>query len=149
MLHFFNYNHLDNPSGNSHMILNTIDFGLATAYMIVSLWKLKTVTKLVVLLNLLTFSRLIVANFKKSVNLRDKYEKRYLRRPGLLFKSSYDFKLIIELCIIASTIVPSCVTGTLFEDASIQTFAGMVIISGFLENTLNILSELFKATMNI
>ena len=93
--------------------------------------------------------RLIIGNFKNSINLRDKYEKKYLKRPGLLFKSAYDYKLIIELCVIAFTLIPFWVQGIIFEDHIIRGFAGIIISLGFLENLINIFAELFKANIDI
>lgn len=149
ILHFFNYNKIESPDGVNHIILNVIELLLALTYASISVWKLSTVTNLVLILNFLTLLRLVVGNFKNSINLRDKYEEKYLKRPGLLFKSAYDYKLIIELCIIAFSLVPFWVQGVLFEEHIIRGFAGIIIILGFWENLINVLAELFKASIDI
>lgn len=149
ILHFFNYNQIENANGVNHARLNFIDFVLALTYALISAWKLETVTNLVLIMNFITLLRLIIGNFKNSINLRDKYEKKYLKRPGLLFKSAYDYKLIIELCVIAFTLIPFWVQGIIFEDHIIRGFAGIIISLGFLENLINIFAELFKANIDI
>lgn len=149
ILCFFNYNKIENADGVNHIILNIIDVALAFAYLSISVWKLSTVTNLVLIMNFLTLLRLIVGNFKNSINLRDKYEKKYLKRPGLLFKSAYDYKLIFELCIIAFSLIPFWIQGVMFEEYVIRGFAGTIIILGFLENLINVFAELFKASIDI
>lgn len=149
VLHFFNYNKIENEKGSSHVVVNVIDLALAFTYSFISIWKLKEVTTLVLIINFLTLLRLIVSNIKNSINLRDKYEKKYLKRPGLLFKSAYDYKIIIELCVIAFSLTPFWVQGIVFEEHLVRGFAGIIIILGFLENLINILVELFKASIDI
>lgn len=149
ILHLFNYNKIENANGNSHIILNTVDLILAFIYALLSVWKLNTVTNLVLIMNFLTLSRLIVGNFKNSIILRDKYEEKYLKRPGLLFKSAYDYKLIIELCVIAFTFIPFWVQGVILKKHIIRGFAGIIIVLGFLENLINVFVELFKASIDI
>lgn len=149
ILHFFNYNKIEDAKGINHVILNSIDFILMLAYASISIWKLSTVSKLVLIMNFITLSRLIVGNIKGSLNLRDKYEKKYLKRPGLLFKPAYDIKLIIELCLVAFLLIPFWIQGMLLEEAVIQIFATMVIILGFGENLINVFVQLFNASIDI
>lgn len=149
VLHFFNYNRIENANGVNHAILNFTDFVLALTYALISAWKLKTVTNLVLVMNFIMLLRLIIGNFKNSINLRDKYEKKYLKRPGLTFKSAYDYKLIIELCVIAFTLIPFWAQGIIFEKHIIRGFAGVIIFLGFLENLINIFAELFEANIDI
>lgn len=149
ILHFFNYNKIENADGVNHVVLNIADIGLAFIYASISIWKLKTVTNLVLWMNFLTLLRLIVNNIKNSINLRDKYKEKYLRKPGLLFKSAYDYKLIFELSIIAFSLVPFWIQGVIFEEHIIRGFAGTIIILGFVENIINMLVELFKASIDI
>lgn len=149
ILHLFNYNKIENATGGNHIILNIFDFILMLVYAVISLWKLNTVTGLVLIMNFITLLRLIVGNFKGSINLRDKYEKKYLERPGLRFKSAYDLKLIIDLCVIAFSLIPFWIQGFLLEEHIIRGFAGTIIILGFGENLINVFSELFKASMDI
>lgn len=149
ILHFFNYNKIENPDGVNHIILNVIDLVLALTYASISVWKLNMVTNLVLILNLLTLLRLVIGNLKKSINLREKYEEKYLKRPGLLFKSAYDYKLIIELCTIAFSLVPFWAQGVLFEEHIIRGFAGIIITLGCGENLINVFAELFKASIDI
>ena len=62
------------------MILNAFDFAFTIAYATMSICKLGTVTTLVFAINFLTLLRLMVANFKHSINLREKYKKVYLEK---------------------------------------------------------------------
>lgn len=149
ILRFLNYNKIEDENGSYHVILNTADFLFSALYVGVSIWKLSSVTEVVLLMNLLTLLRLIVGNLKKSMYLRDSYEEKYLTRPGLAFKSAYDFKLIFELCVIAFSLVPFWVQGVVFEEHIIRGFAGVIILLGFLENIINILAELFKAKVEV
>lgn len=149
ILHLFNYNKIENVNGSNHILLNVVDLILAFAYALLSVCKLDTVTRLVLIMNFLTLSRLIVGNFKNSIILRDKYEEKYLKRPGLLFKSAYDYKLIVELCVIAFTLIPFWIQGVILEEHIIRGFAGIIIILGFLENLINVFAELFKVSVDI
>lgn len=149
ILHFLNYNKIENESGSNHIVLNLCDLGLALLYAGISIWKLKTVTSLVLLMNLLTLVRLMVGNLKKSINLRDKYKEKYLKKPGLSYKSAYDLKLIVEFCVIAFSLMPFWIQGMVLEDYVIRTFAGTIIILSFLENYINIHVELFKASIEV
>lgn len=149
ILCFFNYNQIENENGVNHAILNFIDLVLALTYALLSVWKLGTVTNFVLIINFITLLRRIIDNFKNSINLRDKYEKKYLKRPGLLFKSAYDYKLIIELCVIAFALIPFSVQKIVFEEHVIRGFAGIIIILGFLENLINVFAELFQANIDI
>lgn len=149
VLHFFNYNKIENKNGSCYVLLNTMDLVLAIVYALISICKLKTVTNLVLIINFLTLLRLIVGNIKNSINLRDKYKEMYLKRPGLLFKSAYDYKLIIDLCVIAFTLVPFWFQGIVFEEHIIRGFAGIIILLGFFENFINIIAELFKASIDL
>lgn len=149
ILHFFNYSKIENENGSSHFALNICDLGLALLYAGISIWKLNKVTSLVLLINLITLTRLMLGNLKKSINLRDKYTEKYLRKPGLSYKSAYDLKLVIEFCVIAFSLMPYWVQGLLFEDHVIRTFAGISIILSFLENYINIHVELFRASIEV
>ncbi len=149
ILQFFNYNKIENAMGSSHVILNTLDLALALTYALISFWKLSTVTSVVLTINFLTLLRFIVGNLKNSISLRDKYNSKYLRRPGLLFKSAYDIKLIIEFCVIAFSLVPFWIQGNLLEENVIRGFAGIIIFLGFFENLINVFAELFKADIDI
>ena len=149
ILHFFNYSKIENENGSSHFALNICDLGLALLYAGISIWKLNKVTSLVLLINLITLTRLMLGNLKKSINLRDKYTEKYLRKPGLSYKSAYDLKLVIEVCVIAFSLMPYWVQGLLFEDHVIRTFAGISIILSFLENYINIHVELFRASIEV
>lgn len=150
ILHFLNYNKIEKTDGNNRIVLNSIDLAIAFSYVVVSFYKLDTVTaKLVFIINLLTLSRLMMGNIKNSVNLRDAYKEKYLKRPGLEFKSAHDLKLIIEFCVIAFELVPFCIQGDMLEENTIQVFAGTVIIIGFLENLISVFIELFKASIDI
>lgn len=146
---FFNYNQIENENGVNHAILNFIDLVLALTYALLSVWKLGTVTNFVLIINFITLLRMIIDNFKNSINLRDKYEKKYLKRPGLLFKSAYDYKLIIELCVIAFALIPFWVQKIVFEEHVIRGFAGIIIFLGFMENLINVFAELFQANIDI
>lgn len=86
---------------------------------------------------------------EKSINLRDKYKEKYLKKPGLSYKSAYDYKLIIECCVIAFSLMPFWIQGMLLENYVIRGFAGTIIILGFLENYINIHAELFKARIEV
>lgn len=149
ILCFFNYNQIENENGVNHAILNFIDLVLALTYALLSVWKLGTVTNFVLIINFITLLRWIIDNFKNSINLRDKYEKKYLKRPGLLFKSAYDYKLIIELCVIAFALIPFWVQKIVFEEYVIRGFAGIIIFLGFMENLINVFAELFQANIDI
>lgn len=149
VLHFFNYNKIENTNGSNHVILNSIECGLAFIYASFSIGNLKEGTILVLVMNFLTLLKLIFGNFKNSINLRDKYEEKYLKRPGLIFKSAYDYKLIIEFCIIAFALIPFWVQGFVLEEHIIKGFAGIIIILVFLESLMNTFSELFKASIDI
>lgn len=149
LLHFLNYNKIENEGGSNHIILNLIDLLLALSYAGISIWKLNSVTLLVLVINLLTLARLIVGNFKKTINLRDKYKEKYLKKPGLLYKSAYDLKLVVEFCVIAFSLMPFWIQGKLQEDSVIRAFAGIIIVLGFLENYINIQAELFKANIEV
>lgn len=145
VLHFLNYNKIEDESGSNHIVLNLFDLGLALVYAGISIWKLKTVTGLVLVMNLLTLVRLMVGNLKKSINLRDKYKEKYLKKPGLSYKSAYDLKLVIEFCVIAFSFMPFWIQGIVLEDYVIRALAGTIIILSFMENYINIHVELFKA----
>lgn len=149
ILCFLNYNKFENSDGANHVILNGADLVLAFVYALVSVWKLSSVTNYVLAVNLLTLVRLMLGNLKKSISLRDKYEEKYLKRPGLSFKSAYDIKLIIEFCVIAFSLVPFCFQGALLEEHTIRSFAGIIIALGFMENLINIFIELFKASQDM
>lgn len=149
LLHFLNYNKIENEGGSNHIILNLIDLFLALSYAGISIWKLNSVTLLVLVINLLTLARLMVGNFKKTINLRDKYKEKYLKKPGLLYKSAYDLKLVVEFCVITFCLMPFWIQGKLQEDSVIRTFAGIIIVLGFLENYINIQAELFKANIEV
>lgn len=149
ILHFFNYNKIDNENGKNHLFLNTIDLLLALTYLSVSIWNLKPITNIVLLMNLLTLFRLIINNVKGSVNMRHKYEKVHLIKPGLLFKTAYDYKIIIETSVLFFMSIPFWIQGIIFNDYTIYSFAITVIILGFLENLINIFVELFEASTDI
>ena len=149
VLHFFNYNNIKNESGTNHVILNILDMIFTVAYASISFWKLKDITILVFIVNFLTLLRLIVGNIKNSLNIRDKYEEKYLTRPGLLFKSAYDYKLICELGVVVFTLIPFAIQGVVFEETVIRAFASIIIGLVLAENILNILVELFDAKMEI
>ena len=150
ILHFFNYSKIENENGSSHFALNICDLGLALLYAGIRELRLQPpFCLLVLLINLITLTRLMLGNLKKSINLRDKYTEKYLRKPGLSYKSAYDLKLVIEFCVIAFSLMPYWVQGLLFEDHVIRTFAGISIILSFLENYINIHVELFRASIEV
>lgn len=149
ILQFFNYNKIENKAGTNQVSLNIIDFILSLAYLVYSLWKLKEVSTIVLWVNLLIASRLIISNLKGSMKIRKQYEKKYLQKPGLCFKSAFDIKLIIDFCVIAFGFLPFCFQGVVIEESVIRSFAGAVTALGFIENLLNILPALFQASMNI
>lgn len=136
-------------NGSCHWKLNVADVILAFIYASISLWQLSAITNWVLAMNLLTLGRLIITNIKGSKHLREKYEDEYHKKQGLLFKSAYDYKLIIEACIVAFALVPFWVQGVGFDEPVVRGFAGVVIILGLVENYINIHTELFKASMDV
>lgn len=149
ILHFFNYNKIEDINGTTHIALNVCDMLLASVYAGISYWKLYEVTFLVLAVNFLTLLRLALGSFKKSINIRDQYEAAYLSRPGLRFKSAHDIKLIIELCVIAFSLMPFVFQGVILETYVIRSFAMVIISLSLADNFLNIFAELFKASMDI
>lgn len=151
VLHFFNYNQIKNQNGSCHVAVNSIDFALTITYVTLSIWKLDTITAAVFTVNMITLSRLIVANLKHSINLREMYRDVYLENPGLLFKSAHDIKLIIECCVIGSSLVPFWIGGgeIMLREEIMKSFSLIVIFLGFFEHFIDILVELFEASIAI
>lgn len=149
VLHFFNYNQIKNQNGSCHVVVNAIDFALTIIYAILSIWKLDTITTAVFAVNMLTLSRLMVANLKHSINLREMYREAYLEKPGLLFKSAHDIKLIIECCIIGLLLVPFWHSGIVLREEVMRSVSLIVIFLSFFEHFIDILVELFEASMTI
>lgn len=149
VLHFFNYNQIKNQNGSCHVLLNAFDFGLTITYATLSIYKLDTVTTLVFAINFLTLLRLMVANFKHSINLRKMYKNVYLEKPGLLFKSAHDIKLIIECCVIGFSLFPFWLASIELREEIVRNFSLIVIFLGFFEHFIDILVELFEANMTI
>lgn len=149
VLHWLNYNKIENEEGSCHVILNVLDLLLATIYASISIYKLKSVSSIVLILNLITLSRYILDNFKQSSNLRRKYKEKYLKTINLEYKSIYDIKLIIEFTIIAFSLTPYWPQGKLFDEYVIRSFAGTVICLSFVESFIKINTELFEASVEI
>lgn len=149
ILRFLNYNKIGNENGSYHFVLNMIDLLLAIVYASISMWNLKSVTILVLVMNSVTLGKLIVSNLKNSINLRKKYETEYLSKPGLSYKSAYDIKLIIEFCVIFFIFAPFGIQGILLKKSVIRTFAGIVIWLSFLESFINIHVDMFEADMEL
>ena len=149
ILKFLNYNMIQNPNGSYHIVLNSIDFLLAISYLCVSFWKMGAVTVLVLIVNLITLCKLIVKDLKASSNLRNEYKKLYDKKPGLQYKSPYDFKLIVEFLLIIFTFVPTWIQGRILNDYTVQSFTILVIILSFTEHTINVLSDLFEAKISL
>ncbi len=147
VLHFLNYNKIGNENGSNHIFINILDLLIALIYAAISIWKLKSVTGLVLGMNLLTLIRLMLGNLKKSIHYRDEYENKYLKRPGLIYKSANDIKFMVECCVIAFLLVPFWIQGMIYEDYVIRSFAGTIIILSFLENVINVHVELFEASI--
>lgn len=147
ILEFLNYNEIKNEKGNSHWVLNVIDILLAASYMVFSIVRLKDVSIVILIINGLTLTRLMIGNLKQSILLRDKYEELYNKRPGLLFKSAHDLKLIIELCAIGLVLIPFAALGQITNIMVIKAFAGIIIAFGFIESLINSFVVLFKASI--
>ncbi len=149
ILQFFNFNELKNPNGTNHPILNAIDFSLAFSYAAISLYKLDTVTFVILIINGITFGRFIILDLKLSLKIREQYKEIYSKKPGLYFKSSHDLTLLIESVIILTFFVPFIVQGAWRADNYIRGFAIAIIILGFFKNILSICIELFEADINL
>lgn len=149
VLHFFNYNKIENENGSNRVILNIFDMILAVAYAGISFSQLSSVSWLVFVINLITLSRLIAANVRNSYNIRDEYAQIYGKRPGMLLKSACDIKVMIELSVIFVMLMQFVIFGVVLEENVIRNFAMMVIAIALSENIMNVFVGLFKASMDI
>ena len=57
--------------------------------------------------------------------------------------------MIVELCVIAFTLIPLWIQEVIFEEHIIGGFVEIIIILGFWENLTNVFAELFKASVDI
>ena len=149
ILHLLNYNKIENEQGTYHIGINIIDFLLAVAYLVFSIWKLKTITQVVFWTNFIVLLRLLIKNVKSSFNLREQYKRIYNNTPGALLKSPYDIKLMFEIPVILVFIVILCCNGFPFSEDIVLVFAVVVLFLSFLEHYAGIVAEVFEASVEL
>ena len=152
ILHWLNYNKIENEEGSCHVIVNTVDLLLAIVYAFISIHNLKSVSSIICVLNLITLGRYILDNIKQTSHLYEKHCNKYFEKINFENKLFYNRKLIIELLIltiITLSLTPYWVSGILFEDYVIRRFAKAIIWLNLVESFIKINAELFEASVDV
>lgn len=152
VLNFLNYNRIADKSGSTHVKLNTVDILLAFVYMAISFTALKKVTLLVLFTNMISALKLVFKDLRCALNLKAEYNERIGRNAGLVYKSPYELKTIIEAAILVSVVIIAFALGmrisfAIAMDYVTYSLTFIMIIITFIEHFINMMVDYFQANV--